>query len=132
MSHDSYQKIIDREWDIIQSTYNMFVELKPVIQLDIEGGRIYARPYKEYRESLNNPRARRSLTLLYEQALANDQIALLITDKRKQKVRMYCISHDESYRPDPSELTFADDYGKKTRKKSKKKAKKTRKKKRKR
>jgi hypothetical protein len=116
--------MIDAEWEIIQRTYNTFADLKPLIEYDIEEGRIYAKPYKEYREEIDNPRARESLTILYEHAQANNLIALLIRDRKRQKVRMYAILRDESYRPDPSILTFADDYGKKARKKTKKKAKK--------
>jgi hypothetical protein len=61
MPEDELWAAVQEHHDMILTAYRAFKDKKPIILLDIQEQRIYAYPYKEYKETLS-PRSQASLT----------------------------------------------------------------------
>ena len=126
MHDDPYWDLIQRDWEGIQKTYNMFSHLRPILEYDIHAGQIASYDFAEYREALGSPRSKMGITLQYEEAEPNNQIVLFIRDTEKEKLRSYIIERDDTIVMEPSRVTFVDLGAQKRMNKSRKKQKKRR------
>jgi hypothetical protein len=80
------------QYDDIVMMYEMFDDKRPVMLFDIQEQRIYAYPYKEFRDEMNE-RSQRILKQQYEQAQVDGQIVVFVRDNVKQKFRSFSLDH---------------------------------------
>ncbi|MGD9098961.1 MAG: hypothetical protein PVF45_00675 [Anaerolineae bacterium] len=93
MVDDPYLDVIDEQWENILMMYNLFAAKGPVMLYDVQDGKIYAYPYKEFRADLNQ-RSQAILKKQYRQARANAQMVLFIRDAAKRQFRSYSLNLD--------------------------------------
>ena len=93
MMDDPYLDVIDEQWEHILMMYNLFAAKKPVMLYDIQDGKIYAYPYKEFKADLNQ-RSQAILKKQYRQARANNQMVLFIRDSAREQFRSYTLNLD--------------------------------------
>jgi len=72
--------------------YEMLDDKIPVMLFDIQEQRVYAYPYKEFRDDMNE-RLQRILKQQYEQAQVDGQIVVFVRDNVKQKLRSFSLDH---------------------------------------
>jgi hypothetical protein len=73
--------------------YEMFEEKRPVMLFDIQEQRVYAYPYKKFRDEMNE-RSQRILKQQYEQAQVDGQIVVFVRDNVKQKLQSFSLDHE--------------------------------------
>jgi hypothetical protein len=95
MMDDPYVDVIDEQWANILMMYNFFAVKGPVMLYDIQDGKIYAYPYKEFKADLNQ-RSQAILEKQYRQARANNQMVLFVRDAAKKKFRSYSLNLDRA------------------------------------
>ena len=76
----------------IAMMYEMFELKRTVILFDIQEQRVYAYPYVEFRDEMNE-RSQRILKQQYEQAQVDGQIVVFVRDNVKQKLRSFSLDH---------------------------------------
>ena len=64
--------------------YKRFEEERPVMLLDLQSQKIYAYPYKEFKDGLNE-RSQAMLKDEYEQAVAEDKIVVFVRDNETRR-----------------------------------------------
>ena len=69
----------------ILMVYTTFADKKPIILFDIQEQRIYAYPYKEFRDDMNT-RSQAILKDQYERAQADGKIVVFVRDNIKEKL----------------------------------------------
>jgi hypothetical protein len=69
----------------IRSTYAQFASKKPVMLVDLDEKRIYAYPYKEFRDDLS-PRGQTMLTQQYEEAQREHKIVVFARDNTNERL----------------------------------------------
>lgn len=74
-----------------------YAHKKPVMLFDIQEQRVYAFPYKEYRDELSE-RSQASLTRQYERALTNGDVVVFVRDNEKEKLVSYSLTLGEAAR----------------------------------
>ncbi len=75
----------------ILGLYKLFEDKRPVMVFDLQGGKIYAYPYEEFRDELNQ-RSRGILESQYERAIVEDKIVVFVRDDETR--RFVSISFD--------------------------------------
>jgi hypothetical protein len=91
---DPYLDIIDEHWNKILMMYGLFAQSRPVMVLKLPSLKIYAYPYKEFKDSLNQ-RSQAILTQQYQEAQANGQMVLFIRDNDEQVFRSYTLNLEQ-------------------------------------
>lgn len=91
-SGDALLDVALEQYGNIVMMYEMFEEKQPVMLFDIQEQRIYAYPYKEFRDDLNE-RSQRILKQQYEQAQVDGQIVVFVRDNVKQKFQSFSLDH---------------------------------------
>lgn len=93
-SRDELLDAASEQYGNIVMMYEMFEEKVPVMLFDIQEQRIYAYPYKEFRDDLNE-RSQRLLKQQYEEAQVDGQIVVFVRDNVKQKLRSFSFDHEK-------------------------------------
>ena len=65
--------------------YERFREKRPVMLLDLQGGRIYAYPYEDFKADLGQ-RSQAMLTADYEKAIAKDKVVVFVRDNETERL----------------------------------------------
>ena len=87
---DPYFPAIQEQWAHIRSLYITFEDKKPIILYDIQEKKIYAYPYKEFKEELS----KKSQALLeqdYKSASIIDSMVVFVRDNIERKLVSYTI-----------------------------------------
>jgi hypothetical protein len=85
---DYLLEAIHENWCDIMKAYRLFEKKKPVMVFDLQEQRIYAYPYAEFRNDLNE-RSQASLKEQYEQAISEGMFVLFVRDNEKKKFVSY-------------------------------------------
>lgn len=72
----------------ILNLYNNFANDKPIMLYDIQEMLIYAYPYNDYINSLNE-KSRKMTIEQYEDAIKNSQIVIFIRDNQERKLMSF-------------------------------------------
>ena len=94
-TNESCDKFLDaalEQYGNIVMMYEMFEEKRPVMLFDIQEQRVYAYPYKEFRDELNE-RSQRILKQQYERAQVDGKIVVFVRDNVKRKLPSFCLDH---------------------------------------
>jgi hypothetical protein len=86
--NDSYLDMVYEQWEHILRWYNLFAAKRPVMLYDVQEGRIYAYPYREFKAELS-PRSQATLADQYQRAAANNQMVVFVRDNEKRKLVSY-------------------------------------------
>ncbi len=89
-SRDELLDVAMEQFANILMMYEMFEEKRPVMLFDIQEQRIYAYPYKDFRDEMNE-RSQCLLKQQYEQAQVDGQIVVFVRDNVKQKLRSFSL-----------------------------------------
>jgi hypothetical protein len=93
MQEDKLWAAVEEYHDMILTAYGEFEEKKPIILLDIQEERIYACPYKEFKEDMS-PKNQASLTEQYEEAIASNRIVVFVRDNDQRMLVSYTIDSE--------------------------------------
>jgi hypothetical protein len=92
---DSYFEAIVEEWQYIRSLYLTFSSKKPIMLYDIQDKKIYAYPYKGFKQDLS----RKSQQLLerdYKSASVRGSMIVFVRDNAERKLVSYVMSIDST------------------------------------
>lgn len=70
--------------------YRCFRTKRPVMLFDIQEQRIYAYPYKEFRDEMN-ARSQASLKCQYDEAVAQNKMVVFVRDNERRKLVSYTL-----------------------------------------
>ena len=87
---DKYLGAIEKHCVRILEIYLLYKDKKPVMLFDVTEGNIYAYPYKEFKNKLNEG-GQMSLAKQYKEALRGDQFVIFIRDSQKKKLMSYSL-----------------------------------------
>ena len=73
-----------RSWDDILAAYQIWADKKPVMLLDIQKQHIYAYPYAEFRNDLND-KSQRCLEAQYETAVRDNKMVIFVRDNERKR-----------------------------------------------
>jgi hypothetical protein len=90
---DPYFEAIQEQWPNIRGLYMTFGSKKPIILYDIQEKKIYAYPYKEFKEELGK-RSQESLEHDYKSASVLGNIIVFVRDNVERKLVSYTMSID--------------------------------------
>jgi hypothetical protein len=90
---DELLEVALEQYGNILMMYEMFAAKKPVMLFDIQEQRIYAYPYKDFRDQMNE-RSQRMLKEQYEQAQIDGKIVVFVRDNVKQKLVSFSLDHE--------------------------------------
>jgi hypothetical protein len=90
---DELLEVALEQYGNILMMYDMFEDKRPVMLFDIQEQRVYAYPYKEFRDEMNE-RSQRILKEQYEQAQIDGKIVVFVRDNVKQKLRSFSLDHE--------------------------------------
>jgi hypothetical protein len=65
--------------------YRRFRDNRPVMLLDLPGGRIYGYPYEQFKADLSG-RSQATLAASYEQALAGNKVVVFVRDNETRRL----------------------------------------------
>ena len=89
---DDQQRDYEEEhFNDIRTLYDQFKPEKRIIFYDIEDGKLFAFPYKEYEKTLSK-RSRITLKKQHEDARRNNQIVVFVSDSKFKTLKSFCIS----------------------------------------
>jgi len=71
--------------------YRRFEDKKPVLLLDLQEQRIYAYPYREFKNDLSE-RSQRSLEEQYEKAVRENQLVVFVRDNVRRRLVSFSIA----------------------------------------
>ncbi len=94
-TNESRDELLDaalEQYGNIVMMYEMFEDKIPVMLFDIQEQRVYAYPYKEFRDEMNE-RSQRILKQQYQQAQVDRQMVVFVRDNVKQKLRSFSLDH---------------------------------------
>ncbi len=94
-THESRDELLDAALDQygnIVMMYEMFKDKRPIMLFDIQEQRIYAYPYKEFRDEMNE-RSQRILKQQYERAQVDGKIVVFVRDNVKRKLPSFSLDH---------------------------------------
>ena len=77
-----------KQWCNILKMYKLFDKKKPIMLFDIQEERIYAYPYAEFRDNLNE-RSKLSLTEQYEDAVKENELVVFVRDNDQKRFVSY-------------------------------------------
>ncbi|MBN1991884.1 MAG: hypothetical protein JW953_04225 [Anaerolineae bacterium] len=90
MTEDPYLEMVYEHWEDILKWYNLFVAKRPVMLFDVQEQRIYAYPYKEFKEDMNQ-RSQAILQDQYRRAQRNNQMVVFVRDNNEEKLVSYSL-----------------------------------------
>ena len=83
--NEQYLDAIREQWGNILGLYKTFEDKKPVMEFDIQNGKIYAFPYKDYGAQLSK-RSQIMLKKQYEEALQSNKMVVFIKDSEDRLI----------------------------------------------
>ena len=95
-TNESRDELLDaalEQYGNIVMMYEMFEDKRPVMLFDIQEQRVYAYPYKEFRDEMNE-RSQRTLKQQYEQAQVDGKIVVFVRDNVIQKLCSFSLDHE--------------------------------------
>jgi hypothetical protein len=90
---DPYFEAIQEQWPNIRGLYMTYGKKKPIILYDIQERKIYAYPYKEFKEELSE-KSQDALEHDYKSASAVGSMIVFVRDNTKRKLISYTMSID--------------------------------------
>jgi len=90
---DPYFVAIQEQWANILGLYMMYERKKSIILYDIQEGKIYAYPYKEFKAELSK-KSQVPLERDYKAAYTTGRMVVFVTDNRERKLVSYTIRVD--------------------------------------
>jgi hypothetical protein len=90
-----YYEAIQEQWPNILALCVKFADKKPVMLLDMQDGKIYAYPYQEFKDDLNE-RSRLILERDYNAASLDGSMVIFVRDNEERKLVSYKISIDKN------------------------------------
>src|SRR5438046_8237989 len=85
---DPYFDAVQEQWPNIRALYLTYANKKPIILYDLQEKKIYAYPYKEFREELSE-QSQASLEHDYKSASALGSIFVFVRDNIERKLLSY-------------------------------------------
>jgi hypothetical protein len=82
---DPYFEAIQEQWPNIRALYETFANKKPIILYDIQEKKIYAYPYKEFKEEMSK-KSQASLERDYAAASVHGSIIVFVRDNTERKL----------------------------------------------
>jgi hypothetical protein len=79
--------------DKILCFYKLFAEKKPVMLLEMPAEKIYAYPYLDFKNSLNE-RSQQILEEEYKEALTHNKIVIFVKDTERRKMISFSIDEE--------------------------------------
>jgi hypothetical protein len=90
---DPYIEAIQEQWPNIRALYMTYGNKKPIILYDIDERKIYAYPYKEFKEDLSE-KSQDALEHDYKSASAVGSMVVFVRDNTRRKLISYTMSID--------------------------------------
>jgi hypothetical protein len=90
---DPYFEELQEQWPNIRALYMTYKSKKPIILYDIEEGKIYAYPYKEFAAEMSG-KSQASLSKDYKSASALGSMVVFVRDNIERKLVSYIMSVD--------------------------------------
>ncbi len=87
---DRYWEVVGEQNDNLLCLYRQFAEKRPVMLFDIEEGRIYAYPYREYAADLSK-KSQQSLARDYAAASEDGHMVVFIRDNVQRRLVSYTV-----------------------------------------
>jgi hypothetical protein len=87
---DPYFQAIQEKWQYIRGLYLTFSSKKPVMLYDIHDKKIYAYPYKEFKQELNK-KSQQLLEQDYKSASASGSMVVFVRDNVQQNLVSYVV-----------------------------------------
>ena len=91
---DIYQDVIAEQWPNIAGLYNQHADKRPVILLDVNDNELFAYPFAELSEILDED-SRAGFATQYERAVANRQMVLLVRDRTNKQLLTYTLKLED-------------------------------------
>jgi hypothetical protein len=82
--NDDLLEAAESFWPYILMFYKRFEKKRPVMVLDLPSGKIYAYPYKEFKDDLS-PRSQRALESEYQFAITQNKIVVFVRDNETRR-----------------------------------------------
>lgn len=99
---DEYWGYVQAWWPTVCRAYRDFAERRPVILIDIDEAKVYAYPYKEFKQELS-ARSQERLDEQHTQAQRNSEIVVFVRDEHRKKLVSYnCPWERSASRPNSS------------------------------
>ena len=83
---DDFFDIIDQYMGHIQWVYKKFEDKKPVMEVSLPSGKIFAYPYTEYLKNLSK-RSQRLLKKEYNEAIKNNEMVVFVRDNEEEVLK---------------------------------------------
>ena len=90
---DPYFEAIQEQWPNLRGLYMAYGSKKPIILYDIQEKKIYAYPYKEFKEDLSK-KSQESLERDYKSASVLGSMIVFVRDNVERKLLSYTMSID--------------------------------------
>lgn len=74
--------------------YEKFADKKPVMLLELPSQKIYAYPYREFKESLS-ARSQKMLEKEYQEALTHKQFVIFVKDNDRERMISFSVDEPE-------------------------------------
>jgi hypothetical protein len=91
--NDPYFAAIQEQWQYIRSLYMLYETEKPIMLYDVQEKKVYAYPYKQFREELSKT-SQASLEQDYETATSLGNMVVFVRDNVKRKLVSYVLDND--------------------------------------
>jgi hypothetical protein len=88
-----YFEAIQEQWPNIRALYKTFARKKPIILYDIQEGKIYAYPYKEFKAEMSD-KSQASLEHQYKSASLHGSMVVFVRDNTERKLVSYTMGID--------------------------------------
>lgn len=82
---DDLEEVAYEHFGAIRTLYERFATESPVMLFDVQEQRVYAYPYREFKEELSNS-SRSSLEAQYEQALRENHVVVFVRDNDRRRM----------------------------------------------
>ena len=93
--NDPYLEAIQEQWPNIIKLYAAYSKHKPIILYDIEEGKIYAHPYKEFKADLSI-KSQESLQCQYKSASDLGSMVVFVRDNLKRQLISYTMNIEDA------------------------------------
>ena len=92
---DPYFKAIQEQWPNIRGLYMALESKNPIILYDIQDNKIYAYPYKEFKDELSK-KSQETLEHDYKSASTLGSMVVFVRDSVERKLVSYIVSMETS------------------------------------
>lgn len=91
---DDFFDIIDEHMGHIQLFYKKFADKRPVMEVSLPSGKIYAYPYTEYLKTLSE-RSQKMLEKEYKEAIKNNKMVVFVRDNEEKVLKSHSFTIEE-------------------------------------